>query len=211
LEFKEIKNIIFDLGGVIINLDMDRTARAFAEFTGKSLKEVQDRIATLNIFYKYEVGELNDQEFRNLVREFIGSEITDQQIDQSWNALLLDIPKERIELIKNLGKQFRIFILSNTNLIHFVEVEKILEKHTGVSSLSAMFEKVYLSYEMGMCKPHPGIYQYVLKNADLKASETLFIDDNLNNIEGASQLGIKTIHLQPPTTILDIFDGAKFS
>lgn len=206
-----LKNIIFDLGGVIINIDVIRTAQAFAKMTGKPLDEVQERIAALNIFYKYEVGELNDESFRELIRGFLEVEINDAEIDKAWNTLLLDIPKERIELLTQLKTKYRLFMLSNTNFIHYKEVENILQKNCGLSSFSEIFEKIYLSYEINYCKPDKQTYEYVLNDKKLLAEDTLFIDDNLSNIEAASLLGINTIHLQPPDTILDIFNGEKFS
>jgi glucose-1-phosphatase len=204
LELKEIKNIVFDLGGVIINIDPSRTVAAFSEITGKGLDEISERIKIFNLYYRYEVGELDDDGFRNLIRDFIGAPIEHKLIDTAWNALLLDIPVERIKIIRSLKEKYRLFLLSNTNSIHFKEVENILSSTTG-DSFYNLFEKVYLSYEIGMCKPDKEIYQYVLKDTNLNPQETLFIDDNLKNVEAASELGIKTVHLEPPTTITDIF------
>jgi len=211
LETNKIKNIIFDLGGVIININLNKTTQAFADLTGRSFQEIQDGINRLKVYYKYEVGELNDTQFRNLIRECINTDLPDDKIDLAWNALLEDIPQERVRLIEKLRHKYRIFILSNTNHIHYQEVENILQRDAGVSSFSNIFEKVYLSWEMKLCKPFREIYEFVLKDAELSPSETLFIDDNLHNIEAASQLGIKGIHLQPPSTILDIFNDERFS
>ena len=204
MELKEIKNIVFDLGGVIINIDPAMTAAAFSEITGKSLDEINERIKIFNLYYRYEVGELDDEGFRTLIRDFIGAPIEDKSINKAWNALLLDIPVERIKIIKKLKGNYRLFLLSNTNSIHFKEVENILLATTG-DSFYNLFEKVYLSYEMELCKPDKEIYQYVLRDMNLNPHETLFIDDNLKNVEAASELGIKTVHLEPPTTITDIF------
>jgi glucose-1-phosphatase len=205
LKLNKIKNIIFDLGGVIINIDLRKTVEAFSAITGKSFEEMEERIKTFNLYYKYEVGELNDASFRDLVREFTGAQIDDKVIDEAWNALLLDIPHERIRLIKNLQKKYRLFLLSNTNAIHFKEVENILKTATG-DSFYHLFEKVYLSYELQLCKPDKEIYTYVLKDKGLLAEDTLFIDDNVENIEAASELGIKTVHLRSPFTIIDILN-----
>ena len=205
LKLSNIKNIIFDLGGVIIEIDPDRTTTAFSRIIGKPFDEIKARIEDLKLFYKYEVGELTDQEFRELVRQFVERSITDEEIDAAWNDLLLEIPFQRIDLLKDLQSSYRTFLLSNTNFIHYRQVERILSGIAPIHSFSNLFEKVYLSYELKLCKPDEKIYNFVLNDAGLKPEETLFIDDNFNNIQSASALGINTIHLQPPTTILDIF------
>ena len=116
---------------------------------------------------------------------------------------MLDLPPERVELLQKLAVNYRLFLLSNTSSIHITQVNKILEASTGVEKLEDLFETVFLSYEMGLMKPDPRIYQKVLEQAGLKAEETLFLDDNLANIEAASRLGIDTIHVQKPVTILE--------
>ena len=124
-------------------------------------------------------------------------------IDVAWNSLLLDLPPERVELLKKLRENYRLFLLSNTSSIHITQVNKILEATTGIEKLDDLFEKVYYSYDMGLMKPDPAIYLQVLKEQGLEAEETLFLDDNADNIAAASKLGIDTIHVQKPVTILD--------
>jgi glucose-1-phosphatase len=202
LKKEEIKNVIFDLGAVIIDIDPELTFQAFAALTGKDLKEIHKEFIELKIFTNYELGEHNDQQFRDLVRKFFSPDLTDDQIDNAWNAMLLDIPAGRIKLIKKLVGNYRVFLLSNTNAIHFRKVEETLYKSTGDVSFADFMEKVYLSYELKLSKPDPEIYRHVLKDSRLNPKETLFIDDSIKNVEAASELGIKTIHLQPPDSIL---------
>jgi glucose-1-phosphatase len=200
----QIKNIIFDLGDVIINIDVPRTAQAFASLCGKNQAEVISLFQERGLFQRFETGTLDAAGFRTYVRDiFHTPDWEDSIVDTAWNSLLLDIPPERIELIRQLGKNYRLFLLSNTSCIHVEAVNHILYEATGVKKLDDLFEKLYLSYEMGVMKPHPEIFNQVLEDAGLTAHETLFLDDNADNILGASKVGIQTIHVQKPLTILD--------
>lgn len=199
-----IKNIIFDLGDVILNIDAPLASRSFAELSGLSQSEVLQIFKENDVFRKFETGHLSETDFRNFVKTILNQPTWDDSIiDKAWNSLLLDIPVERIDLLKKLAGNYRLFLLSNTSSIHITEVNKILFKATGIEKLDDLFEKAYVSYEMGLMKPSAEIYQQVLDEAGLLAEETLFLDDNLDNITGASAIGIQTIHVQKPTTILD--------
>lgn len=200
----KIKNIIFDLGDVILNIDVPVASLSFAKLSGKEQQEILRLFKENDLFRKFETGHLDEAGFRNYIRELlISPDWTDEMIDTAWNSLLLDLPPERIELLKNLRRNYRLFLLSNTSSIHITRVNKILEAATGIKKLDELFEKVFVSYEMGLMKPDPQIYQEVLDQAGLVAEETLFLDDNLDNIKGAQTLGIDTIHVQKPTTILE--------
>jgi glucose-1-phosphatase len=200
----KIKNIIFDLGDVILNIDVPIASKSFASLSGREQAEILTIFQENEIFRYFETGELDEPAFRNFVRKILNfDDLSDEAIDTAWNSLLLDLPPERVELIRTLSTKYRLFLLSNTSSIHITQVNKILEASTGVKKLDDLFEKVYLSYEMGLMKPDPRIYQKVLEEAGLKADETLFLDDNKANIESAAALGIDTIHVQKPTTILE--------
>ncbi|MCE7070163.1 HAD family phosphatase [Dyadobacter sp. CY327] len=200
----KIKNIIFDLGDVILNIDVPVASKSFAELSGREQAEILELFSKNALFRQFETGELDEAGFRNYVRKILEfSDLSDEAIDTAWNSLLLDLPPERVELLQNLSKSYRLFLLSNTSSIHITQVNKILEASTGVKKLDDLFETVFLSYEMGLMKPDPRIYQKVLEQAGLKAEETLFLDDNRDNIEAASLLGIDTIHVQKPVTILE--------
>ena len=200
----KIKNIIFDLGDVILNIDVPVASLSFAKLSGREQQEILDLFKEKDLFRQFETGQLDENGFRNYIREIlIFPDWTDEMIDTAWNSLLLDIPTERIELLQNLRKHYKLFLLSNTSSIHITQVNKILEAATGIKKLDDLFDKVYLSYEMGLMKPAAKIYQQVLDREGLVAEETLFLDDNLANIEGAAILGIETIHVLKPTTILE--------
>ncbi|CAG5067921.1 Alpha-D-glucose 1-phosphate phosphatase YihX [Dyadobacter sp. CECT 9623] len=199
-----IKNIIFDLGDVILNIDVPVASQSFAELSGREQSEILAIFNENEIFRQFETGSMDEAGFRNFIREILEfDDLSDEAIDTAWNSLLLDLPPERVELLKNLGTQYRLFLLSNTSSIHITQVNKILEASTGVKKLQDLFETVFLSYEMGVMKPDPLIYQKVLAQAGIKADETLFLDDNYDNIQAAAKLGIEVIHVQKPTTILE--------
>lgn len=203
----KIKNIIFDLGDVILNIDVPVASLSFAKLSGREQAEILTLFQEKDLFRQFETGALNEEGFRNYIRELlVFPDWTDEMIDTAWNSLLLDIPSERIELLKKLKAHYKLFLLSNTSSIHITQVNKILEAATGIKKLDDLFDKVYLSYEMGLMKPAAEIYQQVLDQEGLVAEETLFLDDNLANIEGAAALGIATIHVRKPTTILEYLE-----
>ena len=200
----KIKNIIFDLGDVILNIDVPVASLSFSKLSGREQQEILDLFKEKDLFRQFETGSLDETGFRNYIRELlVFPDWTDDMIDTAWNSLLLDLPPERVELLKNLRTRYRLFLLSNTSSIHIIQVNKILEAATGVKKLDDLFDKVYLSYEMGLMKPDPAIYQQVLEEQGLVAEETLFLDDNADNIKAAATLGIATIHVCKPTTILE--------
>lgn len=200
----KIKNIIFDLGDVILNIDVPIASKSFADLSGREQSEILTIFKESEVFRQFETGLMDEPTFRNYVREILNfPDLSDDAIDTAWNSLLLDLPPERVELLKKLATRYRLFLLSNTSSIHITQVNKILEASTGVERLEDLFETVFLSYEMGLMKPDTRIYQEVLDKAGLKAEETLFLDDNADNIRGAGQLGIETIHVQKPVTILE--------
>ena len=196
-----IKNIIFDLGGVVIDIDFELTFNALSKLSDKSLEDTKKAMLELNIWDTYERGELTDQQFIDTIRKTLELTQTDEEIIIAWNALLLELPKRRIDLVKEINTKYNTYVLSNTSNLHIEGVNKILEKSTGESDLKNVFGKIYYSFEINRRKPDIDIYQFVLKDADLKAKETLFLDDNLDNIVAAKKVGIQTIHVHPPMCI----------
>ncbi len=201
----DIKNVIFDLGGVIINLSTQNTVREFARLGGISEDEVHQQMMLSSEFHDYEKGLIADAEFRNIVRRMLKVGATDAEIDRCWNAMLLDIPQERIQLLERLRKQYRIFLLSNTNEIHLNCFTSVVQETTGKESLDLFFEKAYYSHRMKMRKPDPEIYNVVLRENNLTPAHTIFLDDNLSNLTGAEQCGIQTFHVQHPDLIFKLF------
>jgi FMN phosphatase YigB (HAD superfamily) len=200
-----IKNIIFDLGGVIINLDNRRTEEAFTALGVKNFREYFGHGFAASFFSDYEIGKIGDQEFIARVRQLAGlSQVPDQLIIDSWNALLLDFPPERIQLLKELRKTYRLFLFSNTNALHLAALRRIwTTSFGGGESLDDYFEKTYYSHLMGMRKPDPESFGVIVKENKLNGQETLFVDDAIVNVEGAEQAGLKGLFLRPGISLLD--------
>ena len=209
MEFSKVKNLVFDLGGVIINIDFDKTYRALADLAGLSYEETLARVKKEELFYRFETGRLKESEFLSLVRDTFCPQREEEEIRQAWNALLLDIPRERIDLLLELRKKYRLYLLSNTNYTHILEVNNILANSCGVGDLKELFDKVYYSYEVNMVKPDIGIYQFVCEDSMLNPEETVFLDDMLPNLDGASNAGLNTLHVQPsPNSIIELLKNA---
>lgn len=200
-----VKNLIFDLGGVIINLEIENTIQAFADLGRVSREEVLNAMHAKPFFMDYEKGLISTPQFRNCLRQWINAQVSDDQLDDAWNAMLLDIPKERILLLQQLQSRYRMFLLSNTNELHLSCFAEIVKSVTGHASLNPYFNKVYYSHEVRMRKPERAIYEHLISENELVPAETFFMDDNLINLEGARQLGIQTFHVQKPDQLFNLF------
>ncbi len=200
-----IKNIIFDLGGVIINLSVEKTHQAFAEISGLPLIEIQNIVHQGAFFHEYEKGLINDDDFRNHLRESLQIKVSDPELDNAWNAMLLDIPIERICLLEQLKPRFNLILLSNTNNIHLQSFNSQIHQLTGFSAIDQYFHHAYYSHLVKMRKPDVEIYDHVLQSNNLIPQETIFLDDNTDNLVGASKTGIKTFHVQYPDQIFSLF------
>jgi FMN phosphatase YigB (HAD superfamily) len=201
----KIKNLIFDLGGVIMDLDFSKTHEAFSRLSGISALELKEKIRHLDFLNEYEKGLISDSEFRSDMRSFLNCKATDYEIDLAWNALLLNITQERLKILLNLKSRYQTFLLSNTNNIHLKAVNEIVFQTSGKKSLNPFFHKAYFSHLMKMRKPDLAIFKQVLIENNLTAGETVFMDDILENIEGAKSAGIQTIHISSTNQILSLF------
>jgi len=201
---KGIKNIIFDLGGVVINIDYMRTLREFAALGLDDIEKVYSQNKQLPWFDKYDTGGISSEAFVNGLSRLLNPGVSHVQIIQAWNAMLLDFPPERAELLIRLRKKYRTFLLSNTNEIHIDFYLGRIREWYGNDAMEKFFEKAYYSNRIGLRKPERETFEFVIRDSGLAASETLFIDDTLQHVEGAGRAGLRAYHLQAPETILDI-------
>lgn len=200
-----MKNIIFDLGGVIINIDYFKTEDLFVENGIKNFGELFSQMKQSDLFDRLETGKVGAADFYSELREIAGVEISDELIKDCWNAMLLDIPSERLELLKRLKEEgYRLFLFSNTNIIHLEAFNDIAKKEHGLDNLDGFFETSYYSHEFQRRKPNVESFQAILDQEGLKAEDTLFIDDTLMHVEGARKTGIVAHHLTNGQTILDL-------
>lgn len=201
-----VKNLIFDLGGVILDLSVDHTLQAFSKISGLSKEKVREVFHNSPGFNEYEKGKMDDNAFRQYLKRIYNINVTDHEIDRCWNAMLLGLPLVKLKLLQKLQEKFKVYLLSNTNDIHLSYINKVmLPGVTGETSLDIYFHKAYYSHQMLMRKPDAEIFEYVLKENDLVPAETLFLDDNALNVAGAKSVGIQTVHVTAPDLILDYF------
>jgi putative hydrolase of the HAD superfamily len=205
INLKNIRNIIFDLGGVILDIHIDKTVQGLRKAGMKETRVDQAFLVAYPFFMQYEKGEISTEVFRSELRRITGDHMTDDALESIWNAMVGGFDPLKVDLLKKLRTRYRTFLLSNTNAMHEVCYNKILRESTGVENLNALFEHVYYSHRVHMRKPDPEIFEYVLNDAGLVPSETLFIDDLEMNIDSAARLGIMTCHLTGEDSILSIF------
>jgi glucose-1-phosphatase len=207
----EIKNILFDWGGVISDLHLNETKRAFRDLGLTIFDEHVPRDPLYKLFIPFETGTISPDEFRNNIRKLTATPLTDTLIDNAWNAMLGALPAERWLLLESLHKVYRTFLLSNTNAIHVNYYFKYLQGIYGTYGYLHLFEKSYFSHELHLRKPNADIFEYVLHDSGIKSRETLFIDDFIENIEMARKLGFQTCHLCKPMTLVDLFKGDRLN
>ena len=209
-------NLIFDLGGVLINLDYSASVTAFGALSHCPEPLAFNQRAQAPLFDALETGHLGAAEFRAALREtYQITAAPDEALDAAWNAMLLDVPAVRLHLLRALrAAGYRLFLLSNTNEIHRAAFDYILHRdHDLPDGLLGFFEQVYYSHEVGLRKPDPAIFNRVLADHHLSPAHTLFIDDSPQHITAAQAVGISTLWLAPgqditaPTALLHALRG----
>lgn len=201
---KGIRNIIFDLGGVLLNIDPMKTIDAFGKLGMEQLVGDKGLTYDHDIFYMMEQGKITPDEFREGVLALLPLRVSYQQVDDAWTAMLLDFPTIRVELLKSLRKDFGIYLFSNTNAIHVERFHSNFRNQHGFE-VSALFEKDFYSNEIGYRKPSPESFQEIIRLSGINPEESLFIDDSLPNIESAIACGLKGYWLEPGQKVEEIF------
>ncbi|CAG5087011.1 HAD family hydrolase [Parvicella tangerina] len=204
LDLNDKENIIFDLGGVLLNIDYELTAKAFKKLGLSSFDDLYSQKRQTGLFDQFEKGKITKKTFLSELTEVI-PEASEEDVIAAWNAMLLDLPQHRIELLMELGKAFRIFLLSNTNEIHEAAFLKIIDQNYPENVLYNSFERVYLSHRIGFRKPDRECFQLVLDENGLAAEKTIFIDDSIQHIEGAQSAGITAVHLERHVDVSQLF------
>lgn len=206
--YPSIKNLIFDLGGVIIDLSIDDTLRSFAALAGVDQQFINKLYHSAPEFLSYETGHITDAEFRSFLNNHCSKPGSDAAIDQCWNGMLRALPKNKLDLILRLRDKYNVFLLSNTNAIHVKYINEVMLPAIpgALPSLDSYFDRAYYSHLMKKRKPHAEIFEQVLNESNLVASESLFLDDNHDNILGASKVGINTAFVNSPDFILTYFN-----
>ena len=200
---KKCKAIIFDLGAVILNINYQNTIDEFTKLGVKNAATFYSKKIQTDLFNQIETGMISSNEFlKALQKETNNANI--KQLEKAWNAMLIDLPEERLQLIKKLKKNHTIYLLSNTNVIHINAFKKQLGNKRWLAFIK-LFDKIYLSHELGLRKPDVKIFEHVLKEQKLKAEEVFFIDDSPQHIAGAKKLGIHSHHLLDNEDVITLF------
>lgn len=199
-----VKNILFDLGGVLFHIDYQRTINAFKKLGITDFEKHFTQHQQNDLFDAFETGKINSAVFVKTLKKSLPN-CSEQQIIDAWNAMLIGLPQEHLDLLEALSKKYKLFLLSNANEIHIQFVNDFLKKNYNIPSVNQYFEKAYYSQEIRMRKPHKVTFEWVLKDAGIRAEETLFIEDTLQHIEGAKQTGLKTHCLKSNTAIISLF------
>ena len=199
----QTKNIIFDLGGVLLNLNINNTLNAYKTMGIHNIENYFGIGHADSFFKQYEKGAINDEEFITSIERLCGNGVKKPEIIEAWNALLLDFPPDRVAWLRALKNKYRLFLFSNTNAIHLSCFQKSFEKEYGFH-MDELFERAYYSHLVQLRKPDKAAYEYVLNENNLLAAETVFIDDALVNVEAANAVGIKGMHLQAGISVTSL-------
>ncbi len=207
MKAKNIKTIIFDFGGVILDIDPQITIKEFQKMGFKDVAKTKSKEFIEDIIRKFERGIYTPEVFRKKLKSFLDLDVSDQKLDDAWNALIYDIPAERIKILEQVKKNYQMLLLSNSNEIHYDLYVRDLQLRFGYREFDELFDKAYFSFDVHLSKPDPEVYEFIINQHNLKPSQTLFIDDNEENIAAASKLGLKTYLLAIPERVRDIFDN----
>lgn len=205
IKASDYEAIIFDFGGVLINIDYNATIDAFKALGINDFEEMYSQADQNGLFDAIETGQISSQHFINKLLDYLPSSTTPNQVVSAWNKMILNVPSSRIELLQKLkSRGQRIFLLSNTNAIH---IDYALRQWSKTSDLRPedLFDKVYYSHEIHMRKPDSEIFEFVCNDQGLDESTTLFIDDSIQHIEGAKAFGLNTHWLQKDESIDSLF------
>ncbi len=204
---QHIKNIIFDLGGVIINLDTHKTIAEFNKLSYMPFEALYTQAAQSSLFDNFDKGLISTEEFFYTIRKEIRYDGPDHELLRAWNAMLLDVPERRLDVLVKMKQNYNAFLLSNTCEPHIAAFEHDLYIEHGVKNFNDYFDEVYYSCRMGMRKPDKEIFEFVLKQNDLKPEDTVFIDDSIQHVKGAGECGISAFLLPKGEEIGDFLKG----
>jgi putative hydrolase of the HAD superfamily len=204
IDFSTIQAIFFDFGGVLIDLDKQQCINNLKQVTGYDFSPMIGNYLQSDIFLQLERGFASADDFHHAVRRISGSSANDQSIDEAWNSFLLNVPKEKKQLVLELHQYFKIFLLSNTNVIH-VERSLYPQFSGNGMTLDDYFDKCYLSNEIHLAKPEREVFEFVLQDTNLKSNVCLFLDDGDTNIAMAASLGFQTYLVKPHEDLWPLF------
>ena len=201
----KIEAIIFDYGGVLINIDYQATIDEFKSLGIYDFDAMYSQADQSNLFNQIETGQITPDKFVNQLLRLLPEGIKFEQVVSAWNAIIKDVPIKSIKLLTDLkAKGYKIYLLSNTNSLH-IEVANNEWNKVSELKIEELMDAVYYSHEVGLRKPDQSIFEFVCAKHKLDVSKTLFIDDSIQHIEGAKKIGLQTYHLQKDEDVQDLF------
>ncbi len=198
-----LPHLLFDFGGVLIDIDYARTPNAFRRLSRAGSTVEYSQATQAALFDEFETGQLTPAEFRAGLRAAYDLDATDAQIDAAWHALLLDVPAERLALVAELRHQgHQTALLSNTNALHIAEINRRLAAQYGFRhGIADCLDRVFYSQEVGLRKPGEEIFRHALREMNWQPEDVLFIEDSPQHVATARRLGLRVLHLAPPLTL----------
>jgi putative hydrolase of the HAD superfamily len=204
IDLNGIRNIVLDLGGVILDLDVNRSIELLSELGFPAEEDLDIIFSKYPFFLKFETGRISPDEFLDDLTAILGNHTPREKIIEAWNAMIVGFRPETIELLNRLRKEYNLFLLSNTNAIHEIFYNDMLHVKLGIPNLTDIFEKVYYSHTVKMRKPDHEIFQHVLADSGLNPRGTLYIDDTEVHVKAARDLGIHAHHLRTPQRLTEV-------
>ena len=196
-----MKNIIFDLGGVLLNIDYKASETAFAQLGLNNYADYFKQDYSSELFELLETGAIDTATFYDSFRDIFNTDASNFAIKEAWNAMLGNFIPANLDIVANAARKYRVYLFSNTNQIHYDGFREIYQQEFGNKDFDKRFIKAYYSHICGWRKPHPQAYKNLLDAEGLIAEETLFIDDTQKNIIGANEAGLNTFHLTHPSLL----------
>ena len=205
LNVREIENVIFDLGEVIVDLMPDRVINQLALHSSLHIDEIREAIVSHPALYAYETGKLSDQAFVVAMNASLAMDLTIAAFENIWNSLLGDIPSRKLLLMQALMKDYQVLILSNTNAMHQRGFDAFVYSEHHIK-MSAFAHHAYYSHDIGFRKPDPQSYQYLIDNHHLNPTKTVFFDDKVENVTAAIDMGIIGVQIKSSDMIYEYLD-----
>lgn len=212
IDTKRIRTIIFDFGGVLIDVDMSKVVSYLLQTSYPKMDILTSSENMEYTFGKLERGIISTEVCFNRIRKITGANIPDEELIFAWNTVLGDIPKGRLELLREVRQNYKTILISNTNSVHFEEFMPRLKKQCGCGGFEDLFDAAYFSHHIHLSKPNPEIFEYVMSQEKLEPKETIFIDDLLANVQAAETVGIQAVHLdlEAGADVRDLFQYGQF-
>jgi FMN phosphatase YigB (HAD superfamily) len=206
---KKIKNIFFDLGNVLLDLDYQRARRQFRELLGETWDFEEGVMEANELFAAFQTGRIKEEDFFAALQKLAPRPVEKEDLMAAWNSMLDQLPWQRFAMLRRLKNKYRLFLISNTNPTHLRHFNRLLRKENGLGlkDFQTLFAKTYYSFEMGMGKPDPEVYRYIIRDSGIRPEETLFIDDLEANVRAAEAAGMKGYLHDPKKEIAEVLVG----